>query len=387
MARPRPSPVGVIGTVFFVNGASFANWLPRIDEVRDAIGTGNGGLGAALLGGGLGGMLGSLAAARLLRPGRILRVLRWSAAGLALAFPLLAVVPSVTALFLLLTVLGFTDVLCDTSMNAEAAAIQSRTDGSIMHRIHGMWSVGFVAGTLVGWTASATDLALSVHLVLVSALLLVVSSRAVSALDEGTMPAAAPEPSGRGGSWGAAQVSIVMLALGAAALESTPNDWSAVALRDWLDAGRLKGAGPVVFAAAMLLGRFRGDRLVDRLGPARLLATALTSIVAGTAVIVLSARTVPALAGFALWGLGVSVMFPQVYLMAANADPSRPGAGLAAMTLAQRTGFMVTAASMGAVSARAGYATAFVAVVAGASILWLGGLSVQRGHTHEEALS
>ena len=85
--------MGVIGTVFFVNGASFANWLPRIDEVRDAIGAGNGGLGAALLGGGLGGMLGSLAAARLLRPGRILKVLRWSAAGLDLAFPLLAVVP------------------------------------------------------------------------------------------------------------------------------------------------------------------------------------------------------------------------------------------------------------------------------------------------------
>jgi predicted MFS family arabinose efflux permease len=179
----------------------------------------------------------------------------------------------------------------------------------------------------------------------------------------------------------------VLLALGAAALESTPNDWSAVALRDWLDAGRLKGAGPVVFAAAMLLGRFRGDRLVDRLGPVRLLATALSSIVAGTAVIVLSARTVPALAGFGLWGLGVSVMFPQVYLMAANADPSRPGAGLAAMTLAQRTGFMVTAATMGAVSARAGYATAFVAVVAGASVLWLGGLSLQRGRTHKEAVS
>lgn len=379
--------MGVIGTVFFVNGASFANWLPRIDEVRDAIGTGNGGLGAALLGGGLGGMLGSLAAARLLRPGRILKVLRWSAAGLALAFPLLAVVPSVAALFLLLTVLGFTDVLCDTSMNAEAAAIQSRTNGSIMHRIHGMWSVGFVTGTLAGWTASATDLPLSVHLVLVSAVLLVVSSRAVSALDEGAAPAAAPEQPGRGVTWGVAQFSIVILALGAAALESTPNDWSAVALRDWLDAGRLKGAGPVVFAAAMLLGRFRGDRLVDRLGPVRLLATALSSIVAGTAVIVLSARTVPALAGFALWGLGVSVMFPQVYLMAANADPSRPGAGLAAMTLAQRTGFMVTAATMGAVSARAGYATAFVAVVAGASVLWLGGLSLQRGRTHKEAVS
>ncbi|NDC45152.1 MAG: hypothetical protein EBZ55_03550 [Actinobacteria bacterium] len=49
-----------------------------MDEVRDSIGVGNGGLGLALLGGGLGGILGSVVGGRVLRPGLILKVLRWS---------------------------------------------------------------------------------------------------------------------------------------------------------------------------------------------------------------------------------------------------------------------------------------------------------------------
>ena len=96
--------------MFFANGASFANWLPRVDEVRDAIGVGNGGLGLALLGGGLGGILGSIVGGRVLRAGLILRVLRWSMTGLALTLPFIAFVPNAFTLLLLLTVLGFSEI-------------------------------------------------------------------------------------------------------------------------------------------------------------------------------------------------------------------------------------------------------------------------------------
>ncbi|MFM8553360.1 MAG: hypothetical protein ACKOBO_01925 [Acidimicrobiales bacterium] len=384
--RNRPSrPVGAIGLVFFANGASFANWLPRIDEVRDAIGVGNRGLGIALLGGGLGGILGSLLAARVLRPGAVLDVLRRSAVALALAFPLIAVVPGVPALLVLLTFLGLADVLCDTAMNAEAAAVQATTESSIMQRIHGMWSVGFVAGSIVGWVASVVGVPLALHLVGVSLVLLTVSVRSVAALASTVAHAPAGDTStpasGCAAGWRftPALAAVPLLALGAAALESTPNDWSAVALRDALDAGRLKGAGPVVFAAAMLVGRFRGDRMIDALGATRVMLASLVSVGAGVATIVMAPHAVVALCGFALWGLGVSVMFPQVYLMAANANSDRPGAGLAAMTLAQRGGFMATTASMGVLSASGNFDAAFTTVFTVAAVLWLAGLTWSHG--------
>lgn len=385
MSSRSDRPVGAIGLVFFANGASFANWLPRIDEVRDAIGVGNRGLGLALLGGGLGGILGSVLAARVLRPGAVLGVLRRSAVALALAFPLIAVVPTVPALMVLLTFLGLADVLCDTAMNAEAAAVQATTESSIMQRIHGMWSVGFVAGSLVGWIASALEVPLGLHLIAVSVVLLTVSVRSVAALaaaanlGPATVPPADRGPDRSSRRFAPALVAVPLLALGAAALESTPNDWSAIALRDALDAGRLKGAGPVVFAAAMLVGRFRGDRMIDMLGPTRVMIASIVSVGAGVATIVVAPHAMVALAGFVLWGLGVSVMFPQVYLMAANANSDRPGAGLAAMTLAQRGGFMATTASMGALSASGNFDAAFTTVFSVAAVLWLAGLAWSHG--------
>ena len=361
-----------------MNGACFANWLPRIDEVRDSIGVGNDGLGVALIGGGLGGVLGSIVAGRVLRPGSILRVLGRSAAGLAIGFPLIALVPNSISLLVLLTFLGFADVLCDTSMNAEAAAIQATSEGSIMHRIHGMWSVGFVAGTLIGWGASVVEVPLTAHLVVVSAALLVVSLRSVAVLR--SVPVAAPSAATEPSSFRLTRsiVVILCLALAAAALEVIPNEWSATALRDWLDAGRLKGAGPVVFAASMLIGRFRGDRIIDRIGESRLLLASLGAVAVGVGTLLVAPNAVVALVGFGLWGLGVSVMFPQIYLMAARANPRRPGSGLATMTLAQRGGFMAATASMGALSTGVGFGSAFALIFTVAALLWLGGLLVSQ---------
>ena len=362
--------------MFFANGASFANWLPRVDEVRDSIGVGNGGLGLALLGGGLGGILGSVVGGRVLRPGLILKVLRWSMTGLAITLPIIAFVPNAASLLVLLTLLGFCDVLADASMNAEAAAIQSTTTKSIMHRIHAMWSLGFVTGTLIGWGTSVLDIPLKVHLVTVALILLIVSVRSVSALDAAHIPSPTAADSNHSVRLSRAVFVIVFFALAAAAFEVTPNEWSATALRDWLDAGRLKGAGPVVFSAAMLIGRLRGDRVIDRIGEARLLALSLGSVASGFVVLLLAPNALVGLVAFALWGLGVSVMFPQIYLMAARMNPDRPGAGLAAMTLAQRIGFMTATSSMGALSAGVGYGWAFTAIVGVASVLWIAALSL-----------
>jgi len=47
--------------LFFVNGAIYGNWIPRLPEIKDRLGVSNAGLGVALIGGGIGGLIGSLA--------------------------------------------------------------------------------------------------------------------------------------------------------------------------------------------------------------------------------------------------------------------------------------------------------------------------------------
>ena len=48
-----------IGTMFFVNGATFASWSPRLPELQDALGISDAALGLTLLGSGVGGLIAS----------------------------------------------------------------------------------------------------------------------------------------------------------------------------------------------------------------------------------------------------------------------------------------------------------------------------------------
>lgn len=362
----------VVNALFFVNGAVFANWLPRVDEVRDRIGVANSGLGVAFLGGGLGGVAASFVVAALLSRFSTLTVLRVSSTLLAAAFPLLAVVPNQGLLMALIAFFGFLDVFTDLSMNAEAAAVQKVTSRSIMQRVHGMWSLGFVSGALIGWAASVANVSLGLHLGSATIVLLVVSHLAISQLS-GVEVETAEVNSPTSVRFSAAVAAIVLLAFATAALEMTPNEWSAIALREQFSAGDLKGAGPVAFAFAMLIGRFRGDALIDRRGPRALLRTALLVTATGILFVVVAPHATVALAGFFVWGLGVSVMFPQIYLMAATSHSTNAGAGLAAMSLAQRGGFLMSTVSVGFLSDSLEFRMTFaVLLVVAASIYGLG---------------
>ncbi|MFM8388670.1 MAG: MFS transporter, partial [Actinomycetota bacterium] len=102
MTSVRRSTISV-GLIFFVNGMVFSNWVPRISEVRDRLGVSNSGLGISLLGGGLGGFVGSLLVARIVRRLGSRTVVLVSSIVLAGVVPLIAVVPNSVGLLLVLT--------------------------------------------------------------------------------------------------------------------------------------------------------------------------------------------------------------------------------------------------------------------------------------------
>lgn len=345
-----------VAALFTVNGATFSNWLPRIPEIRDQLGIGNAGLGATLLGGGLGGLIGSLTVSRAMDRLGSRRLVIVAAALLSIGMPLIAWVPVAPLLLLLLTVLGMLDVFNDASMNTQGVAVQTQLGRSIMNRLHAMWSLGFTGGALVGSAASAAGIDVRLHLAVVGVVLLgtvLMVQRWLVPVDPPPEPVAPtadgddspPRPTRR---LSPVVVSMAVAAMAAIALEVTPNDWAAVLLRDVFDAGRFSGFGTVACAGAMLVGRLAGDHVLDRLGPRRLLVGALSLIGIGLVVTVVAPVTAVALIGLSIWGLGLSVVFPQLYATAARLPGTTAGAGLGAMLFGQRLGAMLTAVAVGA---------------------------------------
>jgi len=368
-----------VAVLFFVNGATFSNWLPRIPEIRDRLGLGNAGLGATLLGGGLGGIVGSLVVGRAMDRLGSKRLLMFAASALSIGLPLIAFVPFAFGLLLVLGVLGLLDVFNDVAMNAQGVIVQQRLGRSIMNRLHAMWSVGFTGGALVGSAASAAGIGVRLHLTLVAVLLLVtvaIVQRWLVSVDP--PPNAAPTPvpalgaeSGPTRRLSPVVVAMAFAALAAAALEVTPNDWSAVLMRDVFDAGRNSGFGTVACAGAMLVGRLGGDHVLDRIGERRLLISALVLCGSGALVTVVAPVGAVALIGLAIWGLGLSVVFPQLYATAARLPGTSAGVGLGSMLLGQRLGGLLTAVSVGALAEWQDLRVAFAVVGATAFVILL----------------
>jgi MFS family permease len=111
--------------------------------------------------------------------------------------------------------------------------------------------------------------------------------------------------------------------------EGVANDWSALHLRDVLDAPAATAALAYgSFATAMTVGRFLADRISGRFGAIAVLryGSALAAVgLAGAA----ATHAVPiALAGWSLFGLGLSGCIPQLFSAAGHADQAAAGANV-----------------------------------------------------------
>lgn len=350
MTSVRRSTISV-GLIFFVNGMVFSNWVPRISEVRDRLGVSNSGLGISLLGGGLGGFVGSLLVARIVRRLGSRTVVLVSSIVLAGVVPLIAVVPNLVGLLLVLTATGFGDLQADVAVNAQGVMVQARLGRPIMQRLHGMWSLGSVVGGATGWVMSALDVSLGWHLLGVSCVMLIGIGWSVRGLlPENEGQGSEASPAGRGHGALTMTVAIGLMGLSVAIIEAVPNEWSSVVLNDVFDAGRWKAAGTAVFATFMLLGRLSGDHVVMRLGSRRTFKTGVLMCLGSAILLAVAPTTIVAFIAYASWGLGVSVLFPQLYETAAKLPGLTAARGLGAMTFGQRLGFLVAAGAVGAIA-------------------------------------
>ncbi|MCZ2858609.1 MFS transporter [Blastococcus sp. VKM Ac-2987] len=377
-ARLRRARVAV-ATCFFVNAVFYANLVPRLPQVKAELDLSSTALGAALAALPLGALLAALSSAVFIRrfgSGPV------ASAGLVLlgfAVGAVAVAPNWLALAAALLVTGALDAVVDVAQNAHGLRVQRLYGRSILNAFHGIWSIGAVAGGLLGSAAAGLDVPLDVHLgvsaVVFGALALAVLRAMLPGRDEpapvtGEVPREFPR---RRAAIPALAV-LGVLATCAAFVEDAGSSWSALYLRGELDTGAaVAGLGFVALAGAMTVGRLAGDRFVDRFGQRRVARAggALTAVGMGLALAVPSVPTT--LMGFAMAGLGVATLVPAVY-SAADELPGLPhGVGLAVINWLLRIGFLVSPLLVGVLADAISLRFALLTVVlAGLGTLLLG---------------
>jgi MFS family permease len=364
-----------VGACFFVNAVLYANLVPRLPDVKTDLGLSNSSLGAALAALPLGALLAGMSSAVLIRRFGSARVASAGLFLLAAAVWGAAAAPNWPLLAAALLFAGALDAIVDVAQNAHGLRVQRAYGRSILNAFHGIWSIGAVAGGLLGSAAAGLGIPLPVHLAVVGLLFGVPAlfgSRAMlpghddterEADDAGPAPSAATTRSLRRAALPAMAALGVLAACGAF-VEDSGASWSALYLRDELAAGAAAaGLGFVALSVAMTVGRLTGDRVVDRFGQRRVVRAggALTAAGMGLALAVPSIPTT--LLGFALAGLGVATLVPAVY-HAADELPGLPrGLGLAIVNWLLRIGFLLSPLLIGVVADATSLRVALVTVV------------------------
>jgi MFS family permease len=251
--------------------------------------------------------------------------------GLAVNVPLL-----MGALF----VLGACNGGLDVAMNAQAALVEQRYARPIMNSFHGLWSLGGLAGAVLGGFIAAQAVPVRVHLLSVA-----VIATLIAALVTRWLVADTSHHQDSGPSFALPPRALLLLggiAFGVLLCEGAIADWSAVYLREGLhSAPGIAATGYAVFSLLMAAGRLTGDTLAQRLGPARVVRAGGGLVALGIGLAIGSAVPAIAIVGFGLIGAGLACSFPLLLSAAARTPGVAASTAIAAIATAGYTGFLV----------------------------------------------
>ncbi|ETK37905.1 MFS transporter [Microbispora sp. ATCC PTA-5024] len=350
MALPAPSHpslararVAVYG-LFLLAGMAIGTWTARIPAIKADLRLTDGQLSLGLLGIAAGAITGMQVVGRLVdRYGSYRTMVPMAVAqGLVLVLP--AFMPNLATLALALFVFGSVHGTLDVAMNANAVVVERAYNRPIMSSFHALYSVGGFAGASAGGLFAHARLGPAVTFASVGALILVISllsARWAVRDHAGTATAHADgERPGRR-RLGGGVLFLGVLAFCCLVGEGASADWSSVYLREDLGSSpAFAAAAYAAFSVMMTAGRFAGDRLAARLGRVALVRWCGGLAGAGLAVSLLAGHPVAGVAGFGLFGAGLSCIIPQVFSAAGHRDQAQSGRALAAVASLGYTGFL-----------------------------------------------
>jgi MFS family permease len=358
-------------TLFALFGLIMGSWAGRIPAMAARIHVSHSALSMVLLMGGLGAVISYPISSWLMGTYGARKSLL--ASGMALLCALVAIGAAPTVLLLMVAVLclGITASTFDVAVNSAATAREKQTGKSELSKLHGIGCAGGLAGATLGSLMAHLHIAPVTHFLMLAGPLAFVLWMAYQTLDVADATATVEKkkfalPRGPLALLGAIGF------LGSMA-EGSIADWSGVFLREHF--GATEGLAPLALSAfsVMMLGaRLAGDKLKARYGAQRLVTNGAMLGAAGLFFAVLSPNALWALGGFAVAGLGLSLVFPFVF-SAAGAQGPMALAGVASMAY---TGSLMGPPVIGAVAHVMGMQVA---------IAYIGGLALAIGFVANRA--
>lgn len=281
------------------------------------------------------------------------------------------------SLFFVMVATGLVSGLHDVVVNARVSELEARHDAPLMNANHGAFSLFYAIGAVGAGVGRETGLSPSEILGVASLVGLGIAAM--------THPQTGATVAGDGppvpltfsllGLFGG----IVLLAFMA---EAAVESWSALHIERSLGGRAAEGAlGPAFLGLTMAAGRFWGQALTARISETRMIEIATVMTIVGLGVASFAATPPQAYVGFAIFGLGVSVIGPLgLALVGRLAPPALRTAAIARVAVMGFFGFFVAPSVMGFVAHFASLAAAFLVIAALLGLLPVLTVALKRRH-------
>ncbi|MEO6395557.1 MAG: MFS transporter [Devosia sp.] len=285
--------------------------------------------------------------------------------GTALCYAIVPWLPHALLVFPVLVAAGLLAGMLEINLNLQAARIEAQLGRRVMNRAHGFWSLGFFLTALAGAAIRQTGISPELHTAMAFGLVALVSIIMFSGMRDapvGQMSEANAEHRFTFPNLGL--VPLCIIGLTAFFVEGAGVDWSLIYMRDTFTVSAFVGGLSLsLFAGTMTIGRLFADPVVDRLGP-RVVATSLLAIAGvGAMLIALAPHPYLALFGFALLGLGCSVVYPLAVSGAAERTDRPAAVNVAALAQVSYGIFFLGPPMLGFVAEHWGIRLSYVVVV------------------------
>jgi cyanate permease len=355
-------PAQRVYAAFFLYAFSLGGLFPRMGEIQQRMGVGEGALGLALIGTACGTMVSLTWGHALIERVGYRRCLLWLLPATAMWYALASWPTAPWVLFAVLLPAGVGVGALEIIVNVEADRVEHGLGRRIMNRSHGFWSLGFFAAGMVGagsaWLGISPQLQLSATVLLVGLATLLLLGRFAPSNPRPQAAGAAMAP--RFARPTRAIFWLVCLTFSAMVMEGASIDWSSIYMRDVFGAAPfVAGLAVATGALAQACARFAADHFVERYSPQAVARVLLLTLGLGVLVVFAALHPAASLLGFALMGVGTSAIFPLAMSAAAQRHDRPAAINVAALSQLAFTAFLLAPPLLGFVAEHWGIRYAF----------------------------
>ena len=274
---------------------------------------------------------------------------------IAALLPLLA--PSYYTLMAALFLFGASNGFTDIAMNTLVTELEKEDEQNFMSASHGFFSLG---GVLAGLGSFLIGPLANPVLHMGLAVVLVFTVNLIFQGNYKNVVAAVEEKEAFGLKLFKPLLLLGLISFVAMGSEGAIIDWSGLYLKEISIAPEiLWGVGFLSFQITMTLGRFLGDGISSKIGPIKMLALGSLVVMLGYG-FVLSTDTYLAIFGFALTGLGFSIMVPEVFRIGGNVKGVDSSQGVSFIAGTGYAGFLIAPPILGFIADTSSLITCFL---------------------------